>query len=641
MTADFTAKTGTISNFEIIELAEVTSGTSAASQTIDVDDAFAGVTKFVVSGNNGHTTPATGAEGTFNINDAVSGSTITILTVDPDDTDNDDVTVDLKTDGTADVLNFNIGSATVAASFDALTADDAETVNIVLGSKDGHSVGDLVFADATSVVVTGSGNATVGVINLKDAVSTFDASAATGDLTLTFTDTQNQTIKTGSGKDTVTIADTNVSEYDVFDLGAGADTLKITDIGAAFTPMINGAGVETLVLETASSGSVALDLRQMTGLTTIAIDDAGMTSTVTLDHVTSGTTVQFLDIDDTTAQTHTVTGVVGAAAVTIEVDAVDEGNTIAVNNFTAITLAQKSNTLSGTSAATDLADFNSGDATSLAITSANNALTLRDLSSSKLVSVTISGSTDVAINSGGSTTITSISAAGLDAADNAAELVLGSGALFARAANATITGSDGADTISMSAAAATHAGNVIDAGDNATVDASVKGDNLVMYGSMTGDTVIDLSSTTDQVTSLSGVTNAAVQKGFESFDGSNATMVSTAKYIITGSSGINHIVGDTGADVIDAGAGADIIMAKTGLDVVTTGAGADIVTLSAGDGYVTITDFTVGTGGDAIGFDTGVVTTTGAGAFLAVTTAGAINTGADGVFAVRADYQVH
>jgi len=608
VTADFSASTGTISNIEIVELAETTSDTNAtATQTIDVDDAFAGITKFAVSGSHVNSSNAgTGAAATFTIDDAASGSEVTITTVDGSTTDDDDITLDLKTDGTADTATFNLGSATVATSFDALTADDIETVTINLGSKDGHSVNDLDFTDATSVTVTGAGNATLAGINLKDATSTFDASAATGNLTLTFEDAQTQTIKTGSGKDAVSISDAGISAYDVFDFGDGADKLTITDVGAAVTATLQASNLETLIFETASSGSIDMDMSKATSVRTIVVDDAGSAETFKFDFVQSGTTVQFLDIDDAGSDTHTVTGVTGAAEVTIEVDAVDGSSdeTIDINNFTTVNFAQKSNTLSGTSAASALADVDTGDATTLNITAADNTLTIADVSSSKLTTLTVGGSTDVTLSSGGSTTITSIDASGLSGTSNGAELDLGGTSGFARAATATITGSDGADSITMSAAAATHAGNVIDAGSNATVTAGstgVKGDNLVMYGSMTGDTVIDLSSTTDQVTSLSGVANSAVQKGFESFDGSNASMVSTAKFTVTGSSGINHITGDSGADVIDGGAGNDYITGKGGADVLTGGAGRDTFVFEStptNNGVDVITDFTKGSSGD-------------------------------------------
>jgi len=273
-----------------------------------------------------------------------------------------------------------------------------------------------------------------------------------------------------------------------------------------------------------------------------------------------------------------------------------------IDNALAVTLNQL-DIAANDEAASNIGDLITNDATSLTVTANNTALTLGDISSTKLTSLVVTGTTDVTVSSGGSTTIKTIDASGLSGANNGAELDIGA-ALFARAADATITGSDGGDVISMSAAASTHISNVIDAGSNLAATAGstgVKGDNLVMFGSMSGDTVIDLSSTTDQITSLGGVANSAVQKGFESFDGSNAAMVSTAKFVITGSTGINHITGDSGADVIGAGDGADYITGKGGADVLTGGAGRDTFVIEAtpaANGIDTITDFTKGAAGD-------------------------------------------
>ncbi|MDA9271198.1 calcium-binding protein, partial [Planktomarina temperata] len=609
VTAGFSAATGTISNIEVVELAAV------ADQTVDADDAFAGVTKFVVSGTHG----TADSVATYTINDVSSGVEVTVTTVDTLNTDtayDDVVTVGLKTDGTTDTGTVNIGSATVASLVGAINVNDLETVALSVGSKDGHVVESLSATDATAVTMTGAGNITLTAVDMKDAVSTFDASAHTGNITATFSDAQTQTIKTGSGIDTVKISDAGISAYDVFDLGDGADTLQITDVGAAVTATLNASNVETLRFDTAASGSINMDLSKATSVETISIVDGGIDGTIVFDFVKSGTKVQFYDVGDSGADTHSITGVTGAAAVTIEVADLDgsTADTYDINNFAAVTLNQVATTLAAAGDST-IADLDTGAATSLSINNTAAALTLSDVSTATLTSITVAGSKDVTLSAGGATTIKTITAATLDAANNAAELVLGTGAsIFARATDAVITGSDGADTISMSVATSTHNANVIDAGDNATVSASVTGDLLSLGGSMTGDTVIDLSSTTDQITSLSGVTNAAVQKGFESVDASAASMVSTSKFTITGSDGINHITGGSGADVINAGGSADVITGGLGADTITGGTGAD--TFIMGGGIDTVVDFAHGAGGDVID-----ISSTGNAAFTGSSTA--------------------
>ena len=75
---------------------------------------------------------------------------------------------------------------------------------------------------------------------------------------------------------------------------------------------------------------------------------------------------------------------------------------------------------------------------------------------------------------------------------------------------------------------------------------------------------------------------------------------------VTGTAKADTITGGAGADVINAGAGADLVIGSGGADVITLGAGADtyrIIATNAGD---TVKDFTAGTGGDVLDYDTAV-----------------------------------
>jgi hypothetical protein len=112
--------------------------------------------------------------------------------------------------------------------------------------------------------------------------------------------------------------------------------------------------------------------------------------------------------------------------------------------------------------------------------------------------------------------------------------------------------------------------------------------------------VIDLSSTTDQITTLNGAANAAVQKGIDSINLDSVT-VASGTVTITGSSGVNHITGSAGTDVITGGEGADQINGKEGsntivltettaaIDAITYGGGVDTIS-----GYATDSDtFTI------------------------------------------------
>jgi hypothetical protein len=143
----------------------------------------------------------------------------------------------------------------------------------------------------------------------------------------------------------------------------------------------------------------------------------------------------------------------------------------------------------------------------------------------------------------------------------------------------TITGGTGGDTIAME-----NQSDVLDGGTSGA-------DTLKISGAfVTGAFNIDLSSTTDQVTTFNGAANAAIQKNFDSVDLTGWTNNNNFGAYITGSSGDNTIKTEdagTGGDTILSGAGADTIYSYAGADAITPGEGAD--TIYAGIGADTIT----------------------------------------------------
>lgn len=105
-------------------------------------------------------------------------------------------------------------------------------------------------------------------------------------------------------------------------------------------------------------------------------------------------------------------------------------------------------------------------------------------------------------------------------------------------------------------------------------------DNLkVAFNAVLGGIQVDLSSTTDQVTSLNGSANATVQKGFENVDlsayagsfGADITAISTGSTIIGTANG-DQITGGAGVDIITGGVGADNIAAGASDTLIVTAA---------------------------------------------------------------------
>ena len=182
--------------------------------------------------------------------------------------------------------------------------------------------------------------------------------------------------------------------------------------------------------------------------------------------------------------------------------------------------------------------------------------------------VTLTGAGNVAITALNTST-TEINGAGMGGA-----LTVGAAARDADAI--TITGGVNNDSIAMENAA-----DVLTGGSQAVGGA----DTLVVnYSAVLGGATVDLSAD-DQVVSMDGGPNAAVQSGFENVD---LRAFSGFGSVVTGSDGANVITGTAGVDRITAGKGNDTIQVAltndANTDQVNGGAGtADTLTMLAGD----------------------------------------------------------
>lgn len=184
---------GTVSGVEILEV------TDAAAGVIDADN-FVGIGTYNFD---------VGLGGAVLVDDAVSG-----ITVNANALNGNNLDVDLKTDGPADVVTINFDTAGGAT----VTADDAETLNL-----DAGGLFTLSAADATTIVFAGDNNFNVFGAAATTNPSTVDASAYTGDATFTLFDlaAAGADVLLGSGDDTFNVATANGA--DVFDISAGGD----------------------------------------------------------------------------------------------------------------------------------------------------------------------------------------------------------------------------------------------------------------------------------------------------------------------------------------------------------------------------------------------------------------------------------
>jgi len=186
----------------------------------------------------------------------------------------------------------------------------------------------------------------------------------------------------------------------------------------------------------------------------------------------------------------------------------------------------------------------------------------------------------------------------------------------------TIKGGVNSDVIAME-----NSGDILSGGSQPANG----GDTLeVTLGAILGGITVDLSAA-DQVVSMDGGVNAAVQSGFESIDLSGFTGFGS---VITGTDGANTITGTALADRINAGKGNDTIKIDTGTvansDQMNGGAGTDTLSIASGltatidgDGDISAVENIVFEGA-------GVAVMTGQTEGFAVTTA--VNTDVDNDF---------
>ena len=556
------------------------------------------------------------------------------------------ITYGLKStlDTVADSVAINLRSGSLdGASVGTVTLNYIETANVAsLGASAATTANTVTIADTAStgnvqtINVTGSRDLSL-TSSVNGAELTVDASKVTGALTYTLEASTAVTVLGGSGNDSITVAVAELTTDDSVVGGAGNDTVTITNTattGASAPGRINLSGVENVVLgaqiDTTSSSSTAIDLRNavdLQKLTILVTDvDAAPASATTTDN-TANITVSNLQ-----SQVGTVVlesnGFAYTGDLTLDSDKLTTLNFVNKNVTTSSTAgllglssdyaalivtgdaATVNFTQDGTSTTADYLTVTLPSTTkTFSVNASLSAVNTDTLTGTGLTTLNISGSSAVTISSFAPTTskLTTI-----DASASSADVTLTS---VLRTNTASVTGGSGNDTISYTLNK--EADNTINAGTNSTVSSSSTGDKVIVKGLLTGSSVFDLSSTTDQFTTVNGTANAATQVGFENLDASSAS-VAGGTLTITGSTGRNNIVGASSNDLIDGGAGnddidggdgIDTILGGSGNDTIAGGAGADIIDADSGDDSITAGAgndvITGGAGSDTILFGTG------------------------------------
>ena len=372
----------------------------------------------------------------------------------------------------------------VNAMTGSLSVENIETVTIN-ATGNSSTVSNLYTDDGTTssastLVVTG--DAALKITNDlnadSDALTKIDASAMSGKLTLTSSDTGLSKYIGGAGADTLTrnIQNSDTGSTDSFDGGDGIDTLIVTtgaNISAA--NLANYKNWEVLYAADAAGTNFNLDISDVDGFTTV------------------------INADDTTGLTTFTVGAGVNAAIRVAGDD-DEDTTIALGEDTtddAITVSIGASTSQGTAVTMGTLTLDGYEA--ITLSSTNTKDTIGSLVSNTAKSLTVVGDTDLTL-----TAYTAASVKTIDASEMTGKFIMGAAG---GASSQTITTGSGSDTVF---------GNTSATGKNVI---STGAGNDAVYGA-TGSTTVDLGDGNDTfaVLSFANLTSADTVDGGDGID---------------------------------------------------------------------------------------------------------------------------
>lgn len=175
-------------------------------------------------------------------------------------------TVEVKNTTAGDVtVTYNAAAVAGVTDSQKITVDSSVAGSVTINGIEtfavtatgANSLSSLVSDKLKTVTVDGAGSLTV-TNSLADTVTSFDASAAVGKVSVGFTSGADVSVKTGVGDDRVNMND-GLTSKDSIDLGEGTNTLVLsnTDISAATNDALKGVnaakGVQVLEFAGASS----------------------------------------------------------------------------------------------------------------------------------------------------------------------------------------------------------------------------------------------------------------------------------------------------------------------------------------------------------------------------------------------------
>jgi len=245
-----------------------TTGSVAAVETINLTNTGAQTRAFDATGITGAATYSVNAtNAAINISDMATGVTAINLTGQLED---------------SFTTAFATGAAEIAATTNALAlgltdvgADD--TVTLTLGSFETLNVtasgtNDVTFGGSTIKAINVAGAGDISIADVSTSLTSFDASASTGDVTADITDTTSTLTKvaTGAGDDALTFNESDAAANLTISGGAGTDSLNLTSNGGTLEYTMTG--FETLNIDALSTAALTFSARKTTDLATISTD---------------------------------------------------------------------------------------------------------------------------------------------------------------------------------------------------------------------------------------------------------------------------------------------------------------------------------------------------------------------------------
>ncbi|MGJ0317042.1 autotransporter adhesin family protein [Aliarcobacter cryaerophilus] len=513
------------------------------------------------------------------------------------------------------------GTDTVKVTLDGTTSGDLKVngavENVVLTTKNSAATLTGFTAAATTVTIKGGQGFKLDAPAAKifTTATTIDAREAGK---AEFTAAAATTLLTGSADDKITITK-NFAAGDLFNLGAGNDTL-VVDVVSAATNQATFVGVENVTFKKAGSainmakadqkaaltfedggaitatelaaGSTVTNTKAATavGAVTVEFRDSVMGEKSTIDLQKGATSVTVKNIKDATINY----GADSTGAITLDDNTAAVGTVATSEVTTALTVNAKAGAITGAAITgstklTDLTVNVSKGATAAGITLAKaNELTNLTVNAADATSIGDIGSgtagagvgtagnstklNNVDINAtGGNVTIASIHANNVN----------GISTISLDATGGTINAVAATPTVPATATAITNTGSIKDVVITGTKDVTVSltssnanVDKLVSTSTGNTDIKITNGGTANEAGSTVTLGNAATGKA------NTLEIIGGQKQSVIGGTGVDKVtVSGAGASTITLGAGDDTIKVGAGsINNITLGAGKDIVT---------------------------------------------------------------